>query len=155
MSRKFAGKPAEKRALDAYVKLMRATNSVRERVDQGLKQLGLTEKQLAVLEALLHLGPLQQNELGRKLLVSRANVTLIVDELSRRGLVRRERRTDDRRCIRVHLTPQGRRLIERLFPGHVANVVDAFAALTAQEQRQLAALCRKLGLSLVSSGSER
>jgi MarR family 2-MHQ and catechol resistance regulon transcriptional repressor len=144
----YRGRPAEIRALDVHIKMMRATNAVRARLDGHLRTLDLTEKQLGVLEALLHLGPLQQHELGDKLLVSRANVTLIVDQLSRRGWVRRERRRDDRRCILVHLTAAGRRAIETIFPDHLAEIVGVFSGLTAPEQRELARLCRKLGLSL-------
>jgi MarR family 2-MHQ and catechol resistance regulon transcriptional repressor len=113
--------------------------------------MGLTEKQFGVLEALLHLGPLQQHQIGKKVLVSRANITLIVDQLSDRGLVRRERESDDRRCVRVHLTAEGRRQIARLFPTHAASVADVLSSLTAAEQQQLGRLCRKLGRGLAES----
>ena len=46
---------------------------------------------------LLHLGPMHQRELGRKLLKSSGNITLVVDNLEKRGLVRREREREDRR----------------------------------------------------------
>jgi len=148
MATRFQGSPGETRALDAYIKLMRAANSVAGRLEPHLKALGMTTRQFGVLEALLHLGPLQQHELGKKLLVSRANVTLIVDQLVRRSLVRRERERDDRRCIRVHLTPEGRRWIRKNFPLHAARIADAFAGISAGDQERLARLCRDLGLSL-------
>lgn len=150
MGTQYRGTPREVRALDAQIKLLRATSALRSRLEARLRPSGLAVRQLGVLEALLHLGPLEQHELGVKLLVSRANVTLIVDELARRGLVRRERRRDDRRCVLVHLTPGGRALVERVFPDHVAAIVEAFSALRAAEQRQLARLCRKLGLALAA-----
>jgi MarR family 2-MHQ and catechol resistance regulon transcriptional repressor len=61
--------------------------------------------------------------------------------------VRRERRDDDRRHVTVHLTPEGRRLISKVFPGHVRAIAAAFSALTATEQETLGRLARKLGLS--------
>ena len=148
MGTHFDGTAGEIRALDAFIKLMRAANSVRAHLEPHLRSLGMTEKQLGVLEALMHLGPMRQHELGTKLLASRANITLIVDELSRRGLVRRERQADDRRCIRVHLTAEGRRRIRAVFPEHVALIVSTLSSLNAQEQKQLGRLCRKLGLAL-------
>src|SRR5207249_1387917 len=81
-----------------------------------------------------------QRVLGDKLLMSGGNITTVVDNLERRGLVRRERRGDDRRHVTVHLTSEGRRLISRVFPGHVAAIVEAFSALTPAEQEQLGRL---------------
>ena len=147
MGTHYRGRPAEVRALDAYIKLTRATSSVASRLAPGLARAGLTPTQLGVLEALLHLGPLGQRTLGAKLLMSGGNITAVVDNLERRGLVRRERRGDDRRNVTVHLTPQGRRLIESAFPAHVHEIVEAFSALTAAEQDALGRLTKKLGLS--------
>jgi MarR family 2-MHQ and catechol resistance regulon transcriptional repressor len=148
MGTHYRGSPAEVRALDACIKLVRAASTLRERLERASKSAGLTESQLGVLEALLHLGPLQQHEIGAKLLVSRANVTLLADRLADLGLVRREREVADRRCIRVHLTPAGRRRIVAVFPGHVARIVAALSVLSAKEQVELGRLCRKLGLAL-------
>ena len=122
MGTHYNGRAAEVRALDAYIKLARATTSVGVRLSRPLAEAGLTPTQLGVVEALLHLGPLGQRVLGDKLLMSGGNITTVVDNLERRGLVRRERRGDDRRHVTVHLTPEGRRLISRVFPGHVAAI---------------------------------
>jgi len=143
----YDGRPAEVRALDAYIKLTRAVSSVEARLAPALATAGLTPTQLGVLEALLHLGPLGQGVLGGKLLMSGGNITTVVDNLQARGLVRRERRGDDRRHITVHLTPEGRRVITKVFPNHVHAIVDAFSTLTASEQETLGRLAKKLGLS--------
>jgi len=145
---KYTGGAAEVRALDTFIKLVRAANSLRARLVPALSDAHLTETQFGVLEVLFHLGPLCQRDIGEKLLTSGGNVTLVVDNLEKRGLVRRIRETADRRYVAVHLTPAGRRLIARVFPGHAARVTEALGALTASEQDALAALCRKLGLSL-------
>lgn len=147
MGTHFRGAPAEVRALDTYVKLARCSAAVQTVVDRQLRTRGFTENQFGVLEALLHLGPLALCDLGEKLLTSRPNVTLMVDQLEERGLVARVRSTKDRRSIAVHLTPEGRRLIEKEFPSHAAAIAEAFSPLSAAEQRELARLCRKLGHS--------
>jgi len=143
----YDGRPAEVRALDAYIKLTRAVSSVGARLAPALATAGLTPTQLGVLEALLHLGPLGQRVLGDKLLMSGGNITTVVDNLEARGLVRRERRGDDRRQVTVHLTPEGRRLITKVFPNHVSAIVEVFSALTPSEQETLGRLAKKLGLS--------
>ena len=151
MGTHYDGRPAEVRALDAYIKLTRAVSSVEARLAPALATAALTPTQLGVLEALLHLGPLGQRVLGDKLLTSGGNITTVVDNLEARGLVRRERRGDDRRQVTVHLTPEGRRLITKVFPNHVRAIVDAFSALAPNEQETLGRLAKKLGLSQSAS----
>jgi MarR family 2-MHQ and catechol resistance regulon transcriptional repressor len=135
------------RALDTYIKLVRAADAVHDRVNAHLLHYDLTSSQFGVLEALYHLGPLQIGALGAKILKSSGNMTLVIDNLSKRGLVQRERLPDDRRCIQIHLTVQGAALMAQIWEQHAQGVVEAFSVLTAEEQSVLAALCRKLGLA--------
>lgn len=131
-------------ALAAYVKLMRAAESVTARAHVVLPA-GVTITQFAALEALLHRGPLFQTELATKLLKSGGNLTLVVDNLERDGLVTRERDSADRRRLRVALTTKGRKFITGLFPQVASSLAREFSVLTATEQETLSALCRKLG----------
>jgi len=101
--------------------------------------------QFGVLEALLHLGPMTQCVLGEKLLRSGGNITLVIDNLEKHGLVRRERQTEDRRTIVIHLTPKGMRLIKRVFPAHAKMILKEMSQLEPKEQEDLRRLCRKLG----------
>lgn len=135
---------AETAALAAYIKLMRAAESVTTRAHLVLPA-GVTITQFAALEALLHRGPLFQSELATKLLKSGGNLTLVVDNLERDGLVSRERDETDRRFIRVALTAKGRKFISTLFPRVAASLAREFSALTPAEQATLADLCKKLG----------
>lgn len=131
-------------AVRAYVKLNRATRAVLAAVEPGVAAAGLTLTQLGVLEAALHKGPMTQRELCRKVLTSAGNMTDVLDKLAARGLIRRERR--DGRSVQVALTPEGRALIEQVFPRHAADIGRVFACLSAAELAQLDALLRKLGL---------
>jgi len=145
MGTRQSGWQEEERVLDAYIKLRRAVNAVTACEAEVMRSAGLTESQFGVLEALLHLGPLCQKDLAAKILKSTGNLTTVVDNLERRDLVQRRRDGDDRRVVTVLLTDEGRRLIDSAFPRHVTALVDAFAVLTADEQQQLATLCRRLG----------
>lgn len=147
MPNRHRGSEPERRALDAYVKLSRALATVDARVHRPLGRHGLTTSRFGVLEALYHLGPLNQRELGRKILKSSGNVTVVVDHLERDGLVARTRGPDDRRQVVVSLTDAGRRCIEAVFPSHVARIVEAFSALEPAEVVELAALAKRLGTS--------
>lgn len=147
----YQGPPDEVRALDTFIKLVRAAGSLITRTSRPLTTCGLTVGQFGVLETLLHLGPLHQCELARKHLQSGGNITMIVDNLERAGLVRRERLPEDRRYVRVHLTDAGRARIEELFPRQARHVTAHMSVLTSAEQVELARLCRKLGLGAVTS----
>lgn len=146
MGTRYRGTDSEERALNAYIALARAQESVWAALALDLRGCDLTEGQFGALEALLHLGPLCQKELGRKLLRSGGNITVVVSNLERRGLVSRQV-GEDRRFKTVRLTPAGRRLIAPLFQRHAAAIARLFAPLSPAEQERLRDLCRTLGLS--------
>jgi MarR family 2-MHQ and catechol resistance regulon transcriptional repressor len=141
----FKGSEEQVRALNAFINLVRGSDSLMRRLAAQLEPLGLTPGQFGVLEALYHLGPMCQKTLGEKLLRSGGNITLVVDNLSKHGWVRRERQADDRRMVQIHLTPRGRTLITRAFPKHVEAVMKEMSALEPREQEALRRICRKLG----------
>ena len=134
------------RALNTYTKLMRAAESITARTHRHLSAKGLTISQFGVLEALCHLGPLSQKEIGSKILRSGGNITMIIDNLEKRGLVQRKRDKTDRRVFIVHLTDEGNKRINKIFPPHAAKISDEMSVLSAAEQETLGGLCKKLGL---------
>lgn len=146
MGTRYRGTVVERRALDTYIKLMRAAASVSARLDPRLTRYGLTESQFGVLETLLFVGPLSQREVSAKQLTSPSNMTTVVDNLERAGLITRKRDLEDRRKTTLRLTRRGRDLVSKIIPGHVAAIVGEFAVLAPAEQEELGRLCRKLGL---------
>ena len=141
----YSGTRAEMRTLDTFIKLTRCTNSLLGRLAERNTVGDLTWSQFAVLEALYHLGHMTQGEISAKVLKSGSNMTTVIDNLERDGLVRRERDADDRRVIHVHLTEAGSEKIEAVLPGHISALVDEFKVLSASEQETLGELCKKLG----------
>ncbi len=153
MGTHYKGTAPQIRALNLYIKLLRAADSLTLRLERNLQKHGVTGSQLGVLESIYHLGPLCQKDLGRKLLKSDGNVTTIVDNLEKRYLVQRVRGTEDRRYVTVHLSAKGRTLIEEIFPTHVDTLVEAVQGLNAREQKDLADLCKKLGTKIAAPTS--
>jgi MarR family 2-MHQ and catechol resistance regulon transcriptional repressor len=141
----YDGTSQETLALNAFIKLTRATDSLLMRLARRETFGDLTPRQFGVLEALHHLGPMRQGEICTKLLTSGGNVTLVVDNLERDGLVQRERSAKDRRVVMVSLTEAGKELISQVFPMHLADVVEEMSILTPEEQEELGRLCRILG----------
>jgi MarR family 2-MHQ and catechol resistance regulon transcriptional repressor len=136
---------ADKLVLSSYIKLVRAAESVISRSHRHLAEANLSFSQFAVLEALYHLGPLSQKDIATKILKSPRNITMVVDNLEKNNLVRRERDNGDRRITNVHLTEEGLSLFERIFPRHVANLKEEMGILDTKELKELGRLCRILG----------
>ncbi|HSL23534.1 MAG TPA: MarR family transcriptional regulator [Vicinamibacterales bacterium] len=149
------GSAAEVAALNAYIKLRRAVGAIDARLVRALGEQGLTETQFGVLEVLYHLGPMCQRDIAAKQFTSGANMTMVVNNLEKNGLVRRVRGDEDRRQYFVELTPEGKGLIRKIFPAHVQRILAAFSALTRDEQAQLGTLCRKLGLANSRKGGSQ
>jgi len=131
-----------------WVKLVRATQTFGKLTQENIRTFGLTEPQFSALETLGHLGPMTIGELCRKQLVSGGNMTVVVDNLEKEGLVGRTRSKNDRRVVTVRLTRKGKKLFEDIFSKHAQCVSAIAAVLTEEEQNQLAALTKKLGLAL-------
>ena len=134
------------RALNTYTKLMRAAESVTTRVHRVLAAPKLTISQFGVLEALYHKGSLCQKDIATKILKSTGNITLVIDNLEKTGLVRRERDCEDRRYVTIHLTETGLKLITTVFTDVEASIVTEMASLSESEQEALGDLCKKLGI---------
>lgn len=146
MGTRYEGTRKEKQALDSFIKLIRAAQSVSGRVEAHLTDIGLTVSQFGALEALFHLGPLNQKTLAAKILKSTGNITMVVDNLEKRGLAERIRDEDDRRNYSVRITGKGAELIRSFFPGHAARIMAEMGRLSRVEQEELGRLCKIVGL---------
>jgi MarR family transcriptional regulator, 2-MHQ and catechol-resistance regulon repressor len=135
-------------ALSMWVKLLRANATFNKKNADHLKNFGITAAQYAVIECLGHLGPMIMVELCKKMLVSGGNMTVVVDNLEKDGLVERLPSNGDRRAILVRLTPKGKRIFDDSFGKHAEYLTKLASALTIQEQEELGKLLKKLGCAV-------
>ncbi len=135
-------------ALGLWVKLARAHSTFSKLTDENIRSFGLTPPQFGVLECLGHLGSMTLGGLCKKQLVSGGNMTVVVDNLAKDGLVERVPSTEDRRSIQVRLTAKGKRLFDEIFVKHAKCISNLTSVLTDKEQDELACLLKKLGTSL-------
>ena len=131
---------------------MKAHAGLRERAVRHVHTLGMGFSDFAVLEVLLHKGPLPVNTIGCLVRLTSGSITAAVDRLVVKGLVERCSHATDRRARVVHLTESGRALITAAFADHAAAMEQAAAGLTMEERAQLAALLKKLGRFTVAMG---
>ncbi|PLX45762.1 MAG: MarR family transcriptional regulator [Deltaproteobacteria bacterium] len=133
-------------ALKTFIKLMRASASISARSHRPLADEGVSESQFGVLEALYQLGPLCRRDLIEKILKTGGNITLVVDNLEKHGLVERTRSSADRRRVTIALTPKGREVIERVYPKIEESISREMSILKSEEMETLSALLKKVGL---------
>lgn len=141
----YKGKKEDKLALDTWIKLARASNSVFNKIKPSMTKYGLSTTQFAVLEVLLHLGPMPQSIIGNKLLRTSGNIIKVIDNLERSDLVVRTPADKDRRIHIIKLTKKGKDLITLIFEQHVNTVFETFSVLTEIEKKELSRICKKLG----------
>lgn len=128
-----------------WLLLWKAGKAVEAHALRSVESTGLCLSDFAVLEALLHKGPLPVNVLGKKVLLTSGSMTAAVDRLERSGLVERTSAPIDRRARIVHLTKAGSKLIRGLFAQHGLDMERVFSRLDMPERNALAVLLRKLG----------
>src|SRR3979411_2946120 len=97
-------------------KAFRALYAVAEK-SLDVNSTGLGVSDFRVLEVLLHKGPLPVNTIGPKVWLTPGSISVAVDRLERKGLVKRKN-ADDRRVRLVELTPKGRTLVTKNFREH-------------------------------------
>ena len=142
----YKGSPSEIATLNAFIKLTRASNTLHNQLSRSLAEHNLTESQFGVLEALYHLGPLNQRSLGEKILKSGGNITMVIVNLAKQGWVTNTKDQKDKRSHTITLTAEGERFIEEVFPGHLERISELFSCLEEDELMELSSLCKKLGV---------
>src|SRR5215467_9007649 len=105
---------------------------------------GLTQTQFAALAKLYEVGPCSQNYLGRLIYLDAATIKGVVDRLHLRGLVTALSDPKDRRRRAVALTDRGRRTTEAAMQVAAGITAATLTPLTAEEQRMVVKLLRKL-----------
>jgi MarR family 2-MHQ and catechol resistance regulon transcriptional repressor len=126
--------------------MYKAVHAVETYAQHSVAELEMCGSDFAVLEALLHKGPLPINEIGRKVLLTSGSITVAVDRLEAKGLVERRASGTDRRAKIVHLTKAGNDLITKVYNDHAADMERlAAASLTKAERETLIRLLKKIG----------
>ena len=142
MTKTLADTPAR----DAYLALVQVHDRLTSEFEALFRRHGLTSAQFNVLRILVQ-GPragVTCSEIGAQLVHRVPDVTRLVDRLHERGWVARARCADDRRVVRVRLTPAGRRRCTSLYAPVDRLHRDQFAHLSPHAASQLDRLLRQL-----------
>ena len=129
--------------LKLVIGLTRSANNIRRAESHVLRDAGLTYPQFGVLEALYHKGDLRVCQIIEKTLSTGGNMTVVIQNLIKDGLITRYKDPEDNRAFIVQLTDDGRQLMEDVFPKHIENLDETFAHMTTVEKDQLLLLLKK------------
>jgi DNA-binding MarR family transcriptional regulator len=124
--------------------MIRTFWTLQSKVEDSLKKHKLTLAQFDLLAMLLGLEDLNQQELAKKLAVTKGNMVGLVNRLSRRGFVKRVPSRIGRRANVIRLTANGRKLVTAALPDHLRLVRSMTNPLGAEELRKLRALLKQL-----------
>jgi DNA-binding MarR family transcriptional regulator len=116
-----------------WVALVRAHNAVERALSKALRPLELKPAHLDILLNVFRFSGLSQQELARKLLVGRSNVTMLLPQLERRGLITRTADKSDKRVWRLDLTEPGLALTRQAIDIHVALIEKVMGASSEAE----------------------
>jgi MarR family transcriptional regulator, organic hydroperoxide resistance regulator len=118
---------------------------------QGLAPLGLKLPHYDILANVYRFPDLTQQDLANRLLVGRSNLSMLLPELEKRGLVERIADSQDKRVRRLRLTDEGHVLTVQALAVQVTVIEDMMLALSADECEQLGSYMRRVGAHLAGT----
>jgi MarR family 2-MHQ and catechol resistance regulon transcriptional repressor len=138
-----------------WLVMMKAMQAITRYGLANLEETGLGLSDFAVLEALLHKGPLPVNVIGPKVNLTPGSISVAVDRMVAKGLVSRAESSQDRRVRIVALTPRGKSVITPIFRAHAATMENVFSGLSRDEMRQLEQHLKRIGKQAESLFDQR
>ena len=133
-------------SLKLFVVLTRAVESIKKRVIEDIKCLGLNPTEFAVLEFIYSKGDQPIQKIGEKVLIASSSITYVVDQLEKKQLLKRKPCPKDRRVIHATLTTEGTELMNQVFPEHKKAMKEIFSGLDVKEKQEVIEQLKKVGI---------
>ena len=96
----------------SWIAVARACQLMQQSLARSLAHLDIKPPHLDILVNLFRFEGISQQELARKLLVGRSNMSMLLPQMEKRGLIERRGDKQDKRILRLHLTDAGRQVTE-------------------------------------------
>ncbi|MCG8616177.1 MAG: MarR family transcriptional regulator [Desulfobacterales bacterium] len=112
--------------------------------DSVVRDSGLTTAQAHAVEIVGHSGPIKMKDLAQKIGVTTGTLTVAVDRLEKKGLMRRKPHETDRRSYLIELTPAGDAVFEEHHNFHIRMTQEIVAGLTPEEQEEFSRIIEKV-----------
>lgn len=127
-----------------WIALVRAEKAVVRELTRSLAPLDLKIAQLDVLMNLYRHPGMSQHDLARRLLVGRSNITMLLPQLEKQGVLRREGDSKDKRVMRLFLTEDGEALLMKALKIYSALIEKVMAQSSPNECDALGTQMRRI-----------
>ncbi|WP_026613918.1 MarR family winged helix-turn-helix transcriptional regulator [Ensifer aridi] len=138
----------------SWIAVARACQLMQQTLTRALAHLDIKPPHLDILINLYRFEGITQQELARKLLVGRSNMSMLLPQLEKRGLIERRGDERDKRILRLSLTSEGRTLTEEAMEIQTALIDKSLAADTIDECTVIAQSMERLITVLLKEDAE-
>lgn len=129
--------------LSTLIVFSRAEHEIHKKEYKTIKSSGLTIAQFGVLEALYNKGDMNINEIIESILTTSGNMTVVIKNLEKDGLINKTIDPKDKRSSIISITEKGINIIEEMLPSHIENINSIFNVLTEDEKITLKNILKK------------
>lgn len=121
----------------------KAERTINANTGKAIREAGLTNSQFGVLDILYTKGEMRICHLINATLATSGNMTVIVKNMERDGLIYRKQDEMDKRAFVVGLTEEGTKLFEEILPKHLAEIEKLYSIFTPEEKKTLISILKK------------
>ncbi|SHF71448.1 MarR family winged helix-turn-helix transcriptional regulator [Ornithinibacillus halophilus] len=132
-------------SLKAFVVLMKASKSLQEQVKKDISNHGMKTSDFAVLEALYHKGKQTVREISEAVLINTGSITYVIDKLENKNYVERRHCSEDRRVVYIHITEEGKQIMDEIFPKHQKVIEQMFNGVNSEELQTTINVLKRVG----------
>ncbi|KGD94483.1 MULTISPECIES: MarR family transcriptional regulator [Rhizobium/Agrobacterium group] len=138
----------------SWIAVARACQLMQSVLTRELASLDIKPPHLDVLVNLYRFEGISQQELARKLLVGRSNMSMTLPQMEKRGLIERRGDANDKRVLRLYLTPEGRHVAEEAMAIQTALIERTLSATPIEQCHAMAQSMEKIILALQAENVE-
>lgn len=130
-------------AIHAQIVFKKAERVISTKSEKIIRSHNLTDSQFSVIDVLYTKGEMRISNLLEKMLATSGNMTVILKNMERDGIIYRKRDTEDKRAFIVGLTDKGRKLFEKILPEHKVEIEKLYSILTDEEKATFISILKK------------
>jgi len=138
----------------SWVAVARACQLMQTVLTRELAGLDIKPPHLDILVNLYRFEGISQQELAHKLLVGRSNMSMTLPQMEKRGLIERRGDQKDKRVLRLHLTPEGRRVAEEAMAIQTALIERTLSSTPIEQCHAMADSMERIILALQAENVE-
>lgn len=131
--------------LKTLIVLFKAYSSVEKNVKRSLVNSGLSLNEFTTMEALYNKNTLSTQEIIDTILIPNSSMTYVLENLLKKGFIKREKNKRDKRISVISLTEDGRLIFEKVYANHFKHMKKIFNHFSEKEEKQLQNLLKKVG----------